>query len=286
MSASRVPLHHTRSSINSNPTASSLVTNSSNIHCVYCNGTHFSASCIKIVSPSERRECLKKSGRCFNCLRPSHKYKNCDSVRSCRYCHKRHHQSLCEQCPTVKKDTLPQESTHETQNVTVNTSSQMDSKQVVLLQTAQVEAVGEHATIPVRILLDNGSQLSYITTSLKSRSRLKPVQQERLSLNTFGSDSFTAKGCDVVKLVLQRPGSTERFEIIAHTSPVICSSLPALINVKKYAHLQGLELANNGHLNKGEIDILIGSDHYWQVVTGDIVNGDCEPVAMSSIFGW
>ena len=31
---------------------------------------------------------------------------------------------------------------------------------------------------------------------------------------------------------------------------------------------------------------LIGSDYYWQVVTGDIVNADSGPMVMSSVFGW
>ena len=69
----------------------------------------------------------------------------------------------------------PQEAPQEPQGVTTNMSSQMNSKQVVLLQTAQVEAVGEHDVVPVRILLDNRSQLSYITTSLKSWLRLNTV---------------------------------------------------------------------------------------------------------------
>ena len=33
----------------SNPTASSLVANSYNVHCVYCNAPHFSASCDKVL---------------------------------------------------------------------------------------------------------------------------------------------------------------------------------------------------------------------------------------------
>lgn len=149
-----------------------------------------------------------------------------------------------------------------------------------------MEAVGEHATVPVRLLLDNGNQLSYITTSLRSRLKLKPVRQERLALNTFGSDSFTARGRDVVNLTLQRPGFNERLEIVACTLPVICSNLPVPVNVNTYTHLQGLDLADNGNLPYNAIDILICSDYYWQVVTGDIVNGDCGLVAMNSIFGW
>ena len=93
------------------------------------------------------------------------------------------------------------------------------------------------------------------------------------------------RGCDIVKLVLQQPGFNERLEIMAHTSPTICSNLPTLVDVNKYTHLQGLELADKDNLHQSEIDILIGSNYYWQVVTGDIVNGDCGPEAVSSIFG-
>ena len=47
--------------------------------------------------------------------------------------------------------------------------------------------------------------------------------------------------------------------------PVICSSLPLLVNVSKYAHLKCLDLADNGSLCQGDIDILIGSYYYWRL---------------------
>ena len=55
---------------------------------------------------------------------------------------------------------------------------------------------------------------------------------------------------------------------------MICLSLPALVSVNKYSHLQNLDLADSGKLPRSGIDILIGSDYYWQVVTGDIINGN------------
>ena len=61
---------------------------------------------------------------------------------------------------------------------------------------------------------------------------------------------------------------------MACTSPVICSSLPSLVNVSKYAHLKCLDLADSDRLCRGDIDILITSDYYWQIVTGEVVNGD------------
>ena len=238
VSMQKLPTHNVRSQSNPNSTASLLVTRgNSSIHCAYCNGNHFSASCTKVVTQGERRESLKKSGRCFNCLCSGHRSKNCNSPKNCCYCHHRHHQSLCEHCPTLKREASLPEKNLEPKSVTTNTSNQTNHKQVVLLQTAQVEAVGEYDVIPVRILLDNGSQLSYITVSLKSRLKFKSVRQERLSLNKFGSDSFKTKGCDLVRVTLQKSGSNEGLEIMARTPPVICSSLPALVSVNKYSHL-------------------------------------------------
>ena len=37
---------------------------------------------------------------------------------------------------------------------------------------------------------------------------------------------------------------------------------------------------------QGDIDMLIGSDYYWQVLMGEIVNGYGGLAAMSSIFCW
>ena len=62
-----------------NTTTGSFVTNSTGIRCVYCNGDHFSALCTKVVSVKDRRDILKRSARCYNCLRSHHKSKDCDS---------------------------------------------------------------------------------------------------------------------------------------------------------------------------------------------------------------
>ena len=70
VSTPRLPKHTGRSASSPNSTVSALVTSGSNICCVYCNENHFSASCTKVVSQSDRKEHLKKSDRCFNCLRP------------------------------------------------------------------------------------------------------------------------------------------------------------------------------------------------------------------------
>ena len=65
----------------------------------------------------------------------------------------------------------------------------------VFLQTATVMACNENSGkgVPVRILLDCGSQRSYVTNCLKSVLDLKAVKTKNVHLNTFGDDKFKNK---------------------------------------------------------------------------------------------
>ena len=168
-------------------TASSLIASSQTVKCVYCGDSHYSSACKKIVSLDERKEVLKRSGRCFNCLRPNHRVRDCDSRQNCRYCHRKHHQSLCESQSTVKFNHVSDQRA-QTPDTTVNTIDTVKGRQLVLLQTARAVATnGVKSRIEnVRILFDNGSQRSYITDSLRTRLGLSPVRKKKLNLNTFG----------------------------------------------------------------------------------------------------
>ena len=71
--------------------------------------------------------------------------------------------------------------------------------------------------------------------------------------------------------------------------PLICDPLshqPVAFCKAKYDHLAPLKLADfHDGQSDMRIDILIGSDHYWNVVTGD-VRGDSGPTAISTRLGW
>ena len=167
----------------------------------------------------------------------------------------------------------------------------MKSKNEVLLKTASVIARGENATncIPVRILLDDGSQKTYKTNNLENRLKLKPIKKQTVYLNTFGSDQYQKHTLDVAKLKLkgQFNGYHNEVEIIALCMPGICSSLPASLDINKYPHLQSYELADKytdtTNLSERPIEMLIGCDQYYDIVKGLT---EKSPVAVSSIFGY
>ena len=74
------------------------------------------------------------------------------------------------------------------------------------------------------------------------------------------------------------------------TVPTICEPLnPQLtaVSTGTYEHLSGLRLADNpGIGSAGEVEFLIGSDHYWELATGRVSRGSCGPIAVETKLGW
>ena len=112
------------------------------------------------------------------------------------------------------------------------------------------------------------------------------MKTETLNLNTFGDDRFTKQQCDLVELSLH--GKEDNVESSALCFSKICSPLSASLDVSRYPHLQGLDFADAGIVDGSQpnIDILIGSDFYFEVLTGEVVRGDSGPVAVNRKFGW
>ena len=110
-----------------------------------------------------------------------------------------------------------------------------------------------------------------MTNSLKTRLGLKPLKKEVVNLNVFGSDSFKRQTCDLVKVKLQGK-SNEIFEIIALGFHTIWSPLPRAINLYQYQHLDLVDCAASDNSGQCEstVDILIGSNFYWDLVLGEI----------------
>lgn len=114
----------------------------------------------------------------------------------------------------------------------------------------------------MKILFDSGSQSSYLTQSLESILGLKSKETETLHLNTFGEMNFRKQKCDVVTLLLNDLHN-EPSKISVLNFPTICSALP-------------LHLADCSN-PQDSIDVLIGSDHYWDFVATEIVRGEVGP---------
>ncbi|XP_067047620.1 uncharacterized protein [Acropora muricata] len=278
------------------PTSSTFLSNQGlqggqkfTIRCAYCEEFHYSASCPRVVDPAKRKEILLRKHRCLICLRDGHRASECQTTKTCRHCNKRHHQSICDQSAPNQETSTTSIANDKSENSQVTATAALRKKGTVLLQTATAVATNEDGTkmTKARILFDSGSHRSYVTNDLKSRLKLKSYKTEMLNLNTFGEQKYRKQSCELVKVLIRNPGLNEEVEISALSFPVICSSLQSKVDINKFPQLETLELAddfNDG--NNDSIDILIGSDNYWNIVHGETIRCESGPIAISSKLGW
>jgi len=246
------------------------------INCFFCNREHYASDCQEVTNTSKRIEILNSAKRCLCCLKVGHFAKNCRSNRKCKHCQGKHHAIVCLKESKEEEEPVP---------TSVNASA-LKRGTNVLLQTAQTYAFGENSNkkVPVNVLFDSGSQKSYIVERLMKMLALKSEGTEKLNLNTFGSENYIKRVCDRVVLNLETKHGFIPITALCH--PAICSPISSRIEVTRYPHLRGLELANSVHCSNQSIDVLIGADFYHNFVLGEVIRGEDGPVAVSSRLGW
>lgn len=140
----------------------------------------------------------------------------------------------------------------------------------------------------LRMVLDNGSQRSYLTQLARDALRLQTKDKQKLAIAAFGSKRAEPQLCDLVCASV-RTKEGQEINIDLFVVPHICEPLgkqPLEECLGLYPHLSGLELADDFTKEPHVIDMLIGSDFYWHVVTGELIRGEKGPVAIKSTLGW
>ena len=56
--------------------------------------------------------------------------------------------------------------------------------------------------------------------------------------------------------------------------------------IQEYEHLYGLQLADESCNGEADVELMVGADFFWNIMTGETVHGNRGPVAMRSKFGY
>ncbi|XP_046862763.1 uncharacterized protein LOC124456335 [Xenia sp. Carnegie-2017] len=266
---------------NDTKTASALLTKSGPVRCAFCLGCHRHEECEKIKSIEERKNIIKKYGRCYICLEKGHMARDCDNNIKCSICKKNHHKALCDS----GKESKPQG--------TVGQGSPKNSCEKagcnVALQTAQAKLVGSKSG-RVRVLLDSGSQRSFVTERTAKALGCKVVREENLRIGTFGKRALENELRRVVRLDLSSLSGGEVVSIEAYVVPEISVISNQHLEVVRnnFEHLKGLWLSDVCKVNEElEVNVLVGADYLWSLQKGRIMRGkQGEPVAIETVLGW
>ena len=242
------------------------------VSCAFCRGDHFSDVCTKFKTVEDRKKAA--GSRCFRCLRRGHSASDCRATKKCSYCGRdTHHSSFCPKQFLNSAPPPPQATIAAAPTNVDAVATLVGENQAVVMQTALVEVIHtDGSTHHARILFDTGSSRSFVTESLQRRANLKSTGQDQISLATFGSPVRSTSQYPRVKLQIKaNNGSVQTLS--ANVIPEITSPIQKVpLDVKKHPSLATLPLAEpltSFSSDLLQIDILVGLDHYYDIIGAD-----------------
>ena len=269
--------------------------------CIFCQQSHPSTNCRVVTDINKRKKILRESSRCYNCLRKGHVSRLCRSAAKCKLCQGRHHTTICEKNSTPATDQPGKSplnpkaqpySPGSSSSTPTTTNFCSAKRRGILLQTALTKIHNlsrPRSAIKLRVLFDTGSQRSYLTERAMKLLKLKATDTQTLSIATFGAKRGQDRICPIVSVGMRlRERSTMNLTLYVVPSicePITCQSIDTSITANE--QLMTLDLADpTDGTSDLPIDLLIGCDYYWDLVTGDICRTGTGPTAIHTKLGW
>ncbi|GFU26455.1 integrase catalytic domain-containing protein [Nephila pilipes] len=248
--------------------------------CAFCNTSgHWPQNCETVTDYKTRVRKFKNSNRCFLCTNRGHRIANCPrkSTARCIECKKQHHVSIC---PPRNTQLL----------ITHSEVNHINIPRTIFtyLQTACLYVIGPTGiTKLTRCILDGGSQASFVDIKLIDKLKLNVINSSSLRVQAFES-SFTQEQRRCVQLTLSGLWSKQSILITAFESNNTYTTHPAAaLEISQFAHKNKLKLADPPDNSSLPIELLIGGDYYWQIVTAEsLIKLSDSFVMVPSMLGW
>nr|XP_047141395.1 uncharacterized protein LOC124816304 [Hydra vulgaris] len=234
------------------------------------------------------REWQPKSVKLISCsfCKGKHPNNRCNVVTDCNG---KHHISICDK----KNNAGAYVNSNSDKTIPDTSVNVVGCQDNILLQTAKAEISDTSNSIKktkiiARVLFDNCSQKSFVTSDVRKKLNLKTIRNEILNVKVFGESCEKPRKFDLVSIKIKNIQTNHYSTIEAYVTPIICS--PIINQRIDLAKLQHTELANipiADDLKDGkEIDILIGANYYWSFVTGQLIRANQSLTAVNTILGW
>lgn len=269
----------------------------SNKPCIACNSDTYhhlyKCSTFLNMSSSERFELVKKKNICYGCL-GRHKLSDCKSKIRCNKCNKSHHtlihkQQLSEVDPSASNfsynssSEVPSESLAQSQTLISSDAERQNcfsienkqhslaattncyKKKTVLLSTAIVyiaDSMGKF--IEGRCVLDSASQVNFVSSQFANKLGLRKHKTYTPVCSVNGSSlALKSKIYTTIANASNTFNSTLEFLIL----PKITDYTPAnYLDIENIMLPRELELADPNYFKPGKVDLLIGSEIFFDLL--------------------
>ncbi|XP_011684943.1 PREDICTED: uncharacterized protein LOC105448195 [Wasmannia auropunctata] len=276
------------------------------LKCSLCGANHYISSCptYRDKNAHQRREIIEQKELCFNCLGP-HRVSACRTIKRCLTCGQKHHTSIhgttarqadnAESAERGAVSTNPPSLVHHaagvdvTANECVKSSAEKNqASDFALLATANVRVVGPRGeSVVARALLDQGSELTFITESL---AQLLKLERKRAAIPLIGigaQKSDTTRGrvdCEIRSCVAPAFSCW----LTAYILPRLTAQIPSsAVRNAEWPHLRNISLADPSFNVPGRVDLLLGADVYGSLLRDGLRQGTIgTPTAQLTALGW
>ncbi|XP_063408992.1 uncharacterized protein LOC134692470 [Mytilus trossulus] len=173
------------------------------------------------------------------------------------------------------------------QDTTILFSKSKESRSNVLLKTAVAQVGANQHFMDTNILLDEGAQRSFLTQEVANKLHLQIEGTEIIQLSAFEGKEKTARHLENTTVYLKTDAG-HVLPIKVLIVPMIATPLQNHIrNIDtQNGYLRGLKLAHTmTQQDSFDISLLVGADHYWDIVEDHIVRGN-GPTAVKSKIGY
>ena len=261
--------------------------------CIFCNESGHSPHTCNNKSMEERVNIVTSSRRCWNCLSDSHPIKSCRVPHRCQCGHRdKHSASLCGVRPpwfTRSGGSSGVSESTSSQGTGLVAGESPDPGNYLsmsrYLSTIVVNLpLRRGGTRPVRLLLDQCATHSYgldRTVNLLCCKEMGKVGN--ITVSTF-KGLRQVSSPRLVELML--PGNVALNVVVTDT---ICEPLHGhKLDDSTMRELDRYQLADVHCVKECSlpIDILVGVDNFWKIVSDQVVRLQSELVVMSTLFGW
>ncbi|XP_050515916.1 uncharacterized protein LOC126890770 [Diabrotica virgifera virgifera] len=173
---------------------------------------------------------------------------------------------------------------------TTNLSALSKNNCQILLPTAQAKVYSRTGKpFSVKLLLDSGSQQSFVSKDLANRLQY-PTRVQKLSISGLGNNGLVQSN-EILDIVLHsKLNPYQQFDVSCSVIDRITERLPQIAlnphGLKIPDHIIH-ELADPRFWEPSNIDILIGADLYFSLLKGDLISlGHNQPTLLETAFGY
>ena len=264
------------------------------------------------MSVPDRWAAVRQAGLCFQCLGP-HQYRSCRST-PCPRCGAPHHSSLhdTEYLPDsshLSEDKnaarppphLSSDQRHLTSFQNPQTNSPASNNQHIketphhhcnnavtkggcFMMTALVEVSGPAGARRARILIDGGSDSSFVKSSLANALGVSVTARGMFACVGLGERGEEARLHERVRLELKSRHSSESCCLDLWKSEKLCAPIHIPCSPNLFTQLANFKLADD--FSGDAIDILIGADQMYDVILSEQVRLTKRLCAVKTLFGF